>query len=137
MPKIKRWFPVNHDVNSDHELWQMTDKLGDRSIRIWLEFLSIADRNEGALPCLSDAFAKAIGFKCHTNATKVRLVWDWAATAMWLVCDPTPRLRNYWKYHRTPEQKALPSEPSEPTRPNQTDPKPPISPKGGRAKKGS
>ena len=71
------------------------------------------------------------------NAAKVRLVWDWAATAMWLVCDPTPRLRNYWKYHRTPEQKALPSEPSEPTRPNQTDPKPPISPKGGRAKKGS
>lgn len=97
----KHWLPLNHDINSDHELWEMTDKLGDRSLRIWLEFLSIADRNNGVLPSMSDSFASTIGRKCHSTQTKVRQVWDHAHAMLWLVSDPSPRTRNHAKYHPT------------------------------------
>lgn len=126
MPPIKRYHPVSHDLNSDHEIWEMTDKIGDRSLRVWLEFLSIADRNDGRLPPWSDAFAIAIGHRCRTIPTKVRQVWDHAHAKTWIVSDPSPRIAKYTKYHRTREQvstrpgtiQALsePSEPSEPIR---------------------
>lgn len=107
MPRIKRWFPASHDINSDHELWEMTDTIGDRSLRIWLEFLSIADRNEGVIvpgsdrvsdPCPT-AFRHTIAWKAHTSPIKVRQVFDWAVAREWIVLDPLPRLRNYAKYH--------------------------------------
>jgi hypothetical protein len=122
MPKIVRWFPVSHDINSDHELWEMTDKLGDRSLRVWLEILSIGDRNEGVIASWSDSLARSIGFKCHSNSTKVRQVWDHALKAKWLTPDKVARLANYSKYHKTRGTNRVPSEPSEPHT-NQTKPK--------------
>lgn len=49
MPKIKRWFPVNQSINHDPEIWELTHKFGDRALRVWLELLSVGDRNEGVL----------------------------------------------------------------------------------------
>src|SRR5262245_42862750 len=99
MPRITRYFPVSHDINSDHEVWELTNTIGDRSLRVWMEILSIADRNAGMVPPWSDSLATAIGFKCHTVPTKVRQVWDFAHAKAWLVSDPLPRVRNYEKFH--------------------------------------
>jgi len=49
MPRIRRWFPVSQDINSDPEVWIMRESIGEKALSIWLEFLSIADRNEGFL----------------------------------------------------------------------------------------
>jgi hypothetical protein len=50
MPRIKRWFPVNHNINRDPEVWEMRRTIGEKSLSIWMEFLSIADQNEGQVP---------------------------------------------------------------------------------------
>jgi len=49
MPRIKRWFPVSQSINQDPEIWEMTEAFGERALRVWLEILSIGDRNEGVL----------------------------------------------------------------------------------------
>jgi hypothetical protein len=49
MPQIKRWFPVSHDINADPEVWAMRRQIGEKSLSIWLEMLSIADRNDSRL----------------------------------------------------------------------------------------
>jgi len=49
MPRIKRWFPVSQSINQDPEIWEMTRTFGERALRVWLEILSIGDRNEGVL----------------------------------------------------------------------------------------
>lgn len=116
MPKYSRHFPVSQHINQDHEVWEMTDRIGDRSLRIWLEFLAIGERNEGVLPSWSDSYAKAIAFKCHTNAIKVRLVCDHGRIKGWLVCDTCPtltahpcdhplRIAKFWNYHKRRETK--------------------------------
>jgi hypothetical protein len=96
----------------------MTDNLGDRSLRIWLEILSIGDRNDGVIASWSDSLARSIGFKCHSNATKVRQVWDHALKVKWLTSDKVARITNYSKYHKTRETNKVPSEPSEPYKPS-------------------
>ena len=123
MPKIRRWFPVTHDINSDPEVWEMRNTIGERSLGIWLEMLSIGDRNGGAVGPLSDSSASAVAFKCHSSAARVRRVWDFALTHGWLVCDPDPRIAKYADYHRSrvpneiPPRKPLGSLPSEPSEP--------------------
>lgn len=47
MPRIRRWFHVSHDINNDPEVWELTDTFGDWFLRVWLQMLSIGDRNEG------------------------------------------------------------------------------------------
>ena len=49
MPRIRRWFHVSHDINSDPEVWELTDRFGDRALRVWMQMLSIADTNNGRL----------------------------------------------------------------------------------------
>src|SRR4051794_5006102 len=50
MPRIKRWFPVSHDINRDPEFCELSRRFGATGIRVWLELLSIADRNDGDVP---------------------------------------------------------------------------------------
>lgn len=116
MPRITRWFPVSHDINQDPEVWQLTDKFGDRALRVWLEMLSIGDRNDGLVGMTQDAIITAVSYKVRCKRTKVVLVFSWITTQRWLVFDDGFRLAKYAKYHRTREPKKLPSEPSEPDR---------------------
>lgn len=99
MPRIKRYFPVNHDINNDHEIWEMTDTIGERALRIWLELLSIGDRSAGVLPEPSGSFIRVLSARGRCSASTSRRVWEWAVNHSWIVCDPAPRLRNYSEYH--------------------------------------
>jgi hypothetical protein len=43
------WFAVSRKLNRDPEVWELTDQFGDRSIRIWLELLALANQSANRL----------------------------------------------------------------------------------------
>lgn len=143
MPRIKRWFPVSHDINADGEVWAMRHQIGEKSLSIWLEILSISDRNESELPGDYEELVKAIAGRCQAAKKTVLAVFEFAKSRMWLTCEPTLRVSNYAKYHTTRDAKEIPSgiskasppsepsEPSEPTRPYKKKNKTPYSPPKG------
>lgn len=111
VPRITRWFPVSHDINSDPEVIELTDRFGLTGLKVWLECLSIGDRNEGVLGPDLDTLARSLAIKCNSTRSRVRLVLDLTVTRSWVDCDSTVRLHNYAKYHRTREPNRFPSEP--------------------------
>lgn len=133
MPRIRRWFHVSHDINSDPEVWELTEKFGDRGLRAWLEILSIADRNEGLIPSQDGLLVKAFSIKLNTVQTKTKNILRWFEDRTWLVRDPVLRVRNYAVFNpsRDAKGKQLASPPilSEPNHPNHSDPIPPKPPK--------
>ena len=78
MPRIKRWFPVSHDINSDPEIWEMRRLIGEKSLSIWLELLSIGDRNGGELSGCYEELTRSIAGKCQATAKTVSAVFDFA-----------------------------------------------------------
>jgi hypothetical protein len=138
MPRIRRWFPVTHDINADLEMWELRETFGDRAGFVWLEILSIADRNEGLVGLDSDQLRKQLASKCRSSRTRVGFILDWCLTKAWLVLDSsrtqgrTPVglqsdpgsdssrtrvgpmsakglwVRNFAEYHRTRETNKLP-----------------------------
>ena len=126
MPRIKRWFPVSHDINADPEVWAMRREIGEKSLSIWLEILSVSDRNESELPGDYEQLVRTIAGRCQATVRTVSAVFDFAKTRMWLKSDPTLRVVNYGKYHKSRDanriphgngRASLPSEPSEPSYP--------------------
>ncbi|MGH3849124.1 MAG: hypothetical protein ACRDRT_05390, partial [Pseudonocardiaceae bacterium] len=75
MPRIRRWFHISQDINFDPEIWELTETLGDRSLRVWLEVLSIADRNEGAIPGwlenVSPELGRSLASRCRVSGQTV------------------------------------------------------------------
>ena len=127
MPRIIRWFPVTHDINADPEIWELREEFGDRAGFVWLEILSIADRNDGLLGPDSPQLRTVLASKCRVYSPKVHAILDWCLGRGWLEFKDGLRVANYWKYHRTREPKEIltgnsktPLLPnlSEPTEPN-------------------
>jgi len=108
MPRIKRWFPVSHDLNADPEVWAMRHTIGEKSLSIWLELLSIADRNDSELPGDYEELVRAVSGRCQSTVSKVIAVCDFAKRHLWLASDPPLRVLNYAKYHRTREPNSPP-----------------------------
>jgi len=136
MPRIKRWFPVSHDINSDPEMWDLRERFGERAGFVWLEMLSIADRNEGITGPNSGSTRAAIAAKCRTSRAKVESVFGYAETLGWIKLDTHVRVLNFSKYHRTWEHQKIPegklnSSPPNQTEPDLPDPNPPIVPQKG------
>lgn len=123
MPRIKSWFTVSHDINADPEVWAMRHEIGEKALSVWLEFLSIADRNEGELPGDLEELIRLVAGRCQASQRTVRGVYEFALTRLWLNSETTLKVTKWAKYHRTTEQKPAPSEPSEPdrTKPNHKD----------------
>lgn len=139
MPRIRRWHPVSHDLNADAEVWELTERFGDRALRVWLEILSITDRTQGVLRGDREHIVSTLGARCRMARKTIRSVLDYALSKSWLISDGILRTRNYAEYHRTREPKkppqgkpkgSPPSEPSLPSQPLSTSP-PPPSPQNG------
>jgi len=118
---------VSHDLNADPEVWALTQGCGDRALRVWLELLSISDRNDGYLPPMSPALAKVLAGRCQVATKTVSAVWQVANDYAWIVLDPAPRVVKYREYHRIREReksqggaKDAPSEPSDLPEPSGT-----------------
>ena len=123
MPRIKRWFPVNHNINRDPEVWAMRREIGEKSLSIWLEFLSIADQNEGEIPGQYESLIRSVSGTCQAAVRTVTAVYEYALIKVWLKSEPTLHVVKYWNYHKqrepiNPLLGSLPSEPSEPSYPS-------------------
>lgn len=131
MPKIKRWFPVSHDINRDPELWALREHFGEKILACWLELLSIADRNEGVIPGELNAISSTVAWviRCKTSTT-LRYI-NAITTLGWLTNNGQIRVSKFAEYHRTRGTKRAPSKPSEPSEPTKPTIRPPISPKRG------
>src|SRR3990167_7843244 len=108
MPAITRWFKVSHDINSDPEVWELTDIFGDRALRVWIEMLSIADRNRGLVGPDSDHSRIAIASKSRMSRVKVRLIFDWCLIRGWLVSDDGLWIAKWLKYNRERDNDKIP-----------------------------
>ncbi len=108
MPAIKRWFPVSHDINRDPEMWELEAKHGPKALRIWLEVLSIADRNEGIVPGELDAVSRVISSAVRSRLIPTKLVLSAMLSLGWLVLSDGLRVAKYEKYHRTRETNKFP-----------------------------
>lgn len=112
MPRIKRWFPVSHDINRDPEIWKLCKLFGERSLRIWLEILSIADRNEGDIPGWShNASRELIEVLARSSRTfpeTTEKVCRTIGELSWITPGSPARVTNHWKYHRIEERKPVP-----------------------------
>jgi hypothetical protein len=114
------YFPVSQDINSDPEVWELTDKFGDRSLRVWLEILSIADRNNGTLPGRWELYPSILAGRCKSTRKHLATVCQWVARWLDIDSQGVARVRNYPKYHKTraevspPPNPPILSEPSEP-----------------------
>lgn len=119
MPTPKRWHPVSRDLNEDPELWALTEQFGDRSLRLWLEILSLIDRHENRWRVSGD-WVGTLSRKCRVFGKKVSAVIAWLIKNEWLCVEETDEngsplilaSRNYWKYHkrREPSEAALGSD---------------------------
>lgn len=110
MPTPKRWCPISRDLNDDPEVWELTVKFSDRSLRIFFEVIAIIDRTENRWR-LSGHWLASLSRKVRQKPATVRLVIDWMVAKGWLVieersADGSPSVysaRNYWKYHKRRE----------------------------------
>jgi len=139
MPAIIRWFPVTHDINADPEMWELREQFGDRAGFVWLEILSIADRNNGILGPSSSQLHTILAGRCRVYSPKVRAILEWCLARGWLVFDGNLRVAKWLKYHRTREPNKHPTGntttpllPNLPNLPKEEDKiKTPIAPKMG------
>lgn len=148
MPRIRRWHPVSHDFNRDPEVQDLRHAYGQWMGYVWLEMLSIADKNEGRIKGDRASIAASLAWvslsgRPSYSRDKILTAIDYMIQKGWIEEGTGCLLvRNYSEYHRTREHKksqqgtnkvpllSYPSEPSSPserTLPNS----PPIrSPKG-------
>jgi len=123
---------VSHDINADPEMWELTDRCGDRALRVWLECLSIADRNSGKIGKDGPQLYKVIATKCRLRSNKVATILQLSRNLVWTKLDDCGCLHvvKWPKYNKTRVANNFPSYPnlSSPNHPNKN--KPPKSPKG-------
>jgi hypothetical protein len=86
----------------------MTRRFGDRSYRVWVEILSIADRYDGLVPGASEYLGTCLAGKCQVTQRTVLKVLEFAESKLWIVSDPVRRVRNHLKYRPTRGDKQIP-----------------------------
>lgn len=99
MPSANRWFKVSDDINSDPQVWELREKFGDRAGFVWLEILSIANRNEGRLGPDSPQLRSVLASKCRVYSPKVRSILGWLLDKGWLQLDDGFRVAKYMKWY--------------------------------------
>jgi hypothetical protein len=125
MPRIKRWYPVSHDLNRDPEFCELVERFGAPGIRCWLELLSIADRNDGEVPGDYISICKPLAGVINTKSNRVLKILYWFNSKQWIQNQSPIRVCNYSKYHVTRDANKIPqgnssaSPPSLPILPNQ------------------
>lgn len=125
MPRIRRWHPVSHDFVRDPEVQELRRRFGDWAGMLWLEMLSIADRNDGNIkgdPMILARWSKIVWVDvaqevydemteserrlCKWSALRARKVFDWMMEKAWIVRTESGFfVRNYAEYHRKREHK--------------------------------
>ena len=136
MPRVKRWFKVNQDINGDPKSWELSNRFGVTGLRAWLECLSIADRNEGVLPGPWRDYVKILAARCQSTTRHLAAVCQWLtsesadgqqSSRCWVVVNSKgiasiPKWREYNRIqgpNKTPTRDLISSPPSEPSEPSE------------------
>jgi hypothetical protein len=120
MRRFYRFFPVSQDINMDPEVLELIRLFGERMLRVWLEMLSIADRNDGVLKGTIESWAKSLLWvywagnpRWHRRDLEtLQRALRWMSETGWIAIREGSRdgseaalvIVNYWKYHKTPAQ---------------------------------
>jgi len=134
MPRIPRWFNVSHDINSDPEVWELTDTFGDWMLRVWLQLLSVADRNDGVIKGELRWIGRSMSYLWGSNsrryntewrANKITMACEWMANKGWIKIESDRIVVcNHALYHprrgniNAPSGGKTSSPPSEPSLPS-------------------
>jgi len=144
MPRIRRWFNVSHDINSDEEVWELTDKWDAWGLRVWLQMLSIADRNDGIVKGDIELNERWMSRLFSSNSRRYSTKWrremchsllEWMQNKRWIeIRLDAIVIVNWLIYNPTRETKGAVKQ-SPPTSPPTSPPnlpnlKTPIVPKG-------
>lgn len=78
-----RYFPMSQEFNSDPEAWELTDSFGDRALRVWIEVLSILDREKNSWKLVS-GWDSVVSRKIRQSPETVRKVINWMLQRGWL-----------------------------------------------------
>lgn len=109
MPRIRRWHPVSHDLVGDPEFQELLN-IHPRLGYVWLQFLSVADRNGGRLGGDCETLARHYGYilkryHIHRAEITMRLGIDYMRLHGWIEEIPETSghmcVRNYAIYHKT------------------------------------
>lgn len=84
MPVIKRYFKVSQEINHDPEMWEMTEKFGDKALRVWLQILSALDRGDNEYK-LSGLWLSQLSKTTKTNMKTVLPAVLWMIERKWLI----------------------------------------------------
>ena len=117
MPKIRHWHNVSHDFNRDPEVRELRRRFGDWMALVWLEMLSIADRNDGKVPGELSLIAESLS---HVSLTKyrgtavktIRIAFEFMLNCGWIVVENASNLsqkpvENASNLSQKPEEKAM------------------------------
>jgi hypothetical protein len=108
---------VSHDIHTDPEFWELRELYTDRAGFVWLEMLSIADRNDGVVGPDSVQTVAMLASRCRTSRAKVASVLTHGCAKGWLIRNQSLAIAKWSKYHRTEERKLVPTRP-DPTEPD-------------------
>lgn len=109
MPRIKRWFPMDQDTNSNPIFNELCDKFGAAGIRIWIELQSISDRNDGEVPGDYQALMRPLSGRCQTTGRRVIEVLEFLNSRLWIASQSPIKVLNYAELHNTRDANKIPS----------------------------
>lgn len=95
MPVPKRYFKMSHEINHDPEVWELTDRFGDRSLRLWVQFLATFDKTENAFK-LSGLWVSQLAKVTKLNLKTVVQATIWMIDRGWLTVSGDDRLSEDW-----------------------------------------
>jgi uncharacterized phage protein (TIGR02220 family) len=112
MPVPKRYFHVSQEINLDPDVWELTEKFGDRSMRTWLQILVFLDRTENRWRMTGESLKNLSRIVRQQSASISRQVL-WMISSGWLTVletspDGSPAILmspNWAKYNRRQEHK--------------------------------
>lgn len=124
MPRIKRWFPVSHDINHSPTIRMLVHDFGAPGLRIWLEILSISDRAGPYIDCTSEGAIRRLSSAAETRFKVVSSVIDTLLRVDSIRIhdriNHITEIVNYWDYHRNEEREKFPPDQTRPNRPDLT-----------------
>lgn len=95
MPIPKRYFKMSHEINNDPEVWELTETFGDRSLRLWIQYLSIFDRNENSFK-LSGLWVSQLAKVTKLNLQTVLKATLWMIDREWILVAGEDQITKEW-----------------------------------------
>jgi len=84
MPRIKRWFAVSDDINSDPEFRRFRTLFGAAGLSFWLETLAMLERTDNHWDLHKDFDLLCLAQKCGTKPKNILGAYQYLVDLGWL-----------------------------------------------------